>query len=223
MTAVFLQVRLDSSRLPRKALAELGGRTITERCFDALANVQCDRRVLVTEPASLSELEPLARFAVWEVFVGSKDHVLDRFVQAARFTGTTTIVRATGDNPVVSATLANLLLEQHRSVKADYSGFVGAPLGTGVEILEVKALESAWASGPDDYEQEHVSPFLYRRPERFRIHRPEVPLACLAPEARVTIDTSDDLSYLRSLWEGVYRGFPPEVEDIIPWLNTHPR
>ena len=40
MTAVFLQVRLDSSRLPRKALADLGGRTVTERCLDALSGVK---------------------------------------------------------------------------------------------------------------------------------------------------------------------------------------
>lgn len=223
MTSVFLQVRLDSSRLPRKALADLGGKTVTERCFDALAAVRCDHRVLVTEPASLPELQPLARAAGWEVFCGSKDDVLDRFVQAARATGTSTIIRATGDNPVVSASLANLLLERHRAQGADYSGFVGSPVGTGVEILSVPALETAWSSEPDDYEREHVSPFLYRRPGQFVIHRPEAPGPCQSPDSRVTIDTDDDLKFLRSLWEGVYRGFPPEVEDLIPWLNTHPR
>ena len=135
MTSVFLQVRLDSSRLPRKALALLGEKTVTERCFDALAGVRADLRLLVTEPGSAAELEPLARNSGWQVFVGSKDNVLDRFVQAARATGTDTIVRATGDNPVVSASLANDLLQRHRSRGADYSGFVGAPVGHGVEIL----------------------------------------------------------------------------------------
>ena len=223
MTAVFLQVRLDSSRLPRKALAFLGGKTVTERCFDALAAVRTDLRVLVTEPSSALELKPLARNAGWHVFVGDKDNVLDRFVQAARAMGVKTIVRATGDNPLVSARLANELLAHHSNRLGDYSGFVGAPVGTGVEILSVSALEQAWASDPDAYEREHVSPFLYRHPERFVVSRPEVPLTAQAPDARVTLDTDDDLVYLRSLWDAIYRGSPPEVEELIPWLNRHPR
>lgn len=223
MTAVFLQVRLDSTRLPRKALADLGGLPLVVRCFQALDGVRADRRILVTEPASAPELEPLARLAGWETFAGSKDDVLDRFVRAARAYGVTTVVRATGDNPVVSASLANRLLARHRERNSDYSGFQSGPLGTGVEILKVSALEQAWASSPDAYEREHVSPYLYRRPETFAIDRPEVPEACRAPEARVTVDTPEDLAYLRSLWDDVYRGTPPEPEDLIPWLNRHPR
>ena len=223
MTAVFLQVRLDSSRLPRKALADLGGQPVMVRCFEALASVNADLRVLVTEPDSVAELEPLARAAGWSVYVGSKADVLDRFVQAARVFGPDTIVRATGDNPLVSATLANQLADRHRNRGSDYSGFLGGPLGSGVEILRTSGLERAWASEPDSYEREHVAPFLYRRPGIFSIDQPRVPDGWAAPEARVTLDTPDDLAYLRSLWSENYRGQPLEVEHLIPWLNRHPR
>jgi spore coat polysaccharide biosynthesis protein SpsF len=222
MTAVFLQVRLDSTRLPRKALADLGGLPLTRRCFDALGGVHADQRVLVTEPGSAGELEPLAKDAGWSVFVGSKDDVLDRFVQAARRHAVSTIVRATGDNPLVSAALANALLDHHRARRADYSGFTGAPVGTGVEILQTAALERVWSAGPTEYQREHVGPALYQT-EGFAVERPEVPDNCRAPEARVTVDTADDLNYVRSLWSAVYRGRPLEPEDFIPWLNNHPR
>jgi spore coat polysaccharide biosynthesis protein SpsF len=223
MTAIFLQVRLDSSRLPRKALADLGGKPVVVRCFEALDAVTADRKVLVTEPGSHGELEPWARSSGWQTFVGNKDDVLDRFVQGARAFGVDTIIRATGDNPLVSARLANLLALRHSDRSSDYSGFLGGPVGSGVEILRVSALERAWASGPDPYEREHVSPFLYRRPEVFSVDRPEVPGACRAPEARITLDTPEDLAYLRALWAAVYRGEPLEPEDLIPWLNRHPR
>ncbi len=222
MTSVFLQVRLDSSRLPRKALERLGDLTVTERCFEALDGVEADQRILVTEPSSVTELEPLARRAGWKTFTGSKNDVLDRFVRAARATGTTTIIRATGDNPLVSADLANRLLRLHRQTGADYSGFTGAPVGSGVEIVAVGALERAWTSFPDEYEREHVSPYLYRRPEVFRIHRPTVDAEYLWP-GRITIDTQDDLDYLRSAWAEVYQGHPPTLEEVIPWLKRHPR
>ena len=220
---MFLQVRLDSSRLPRKALALLGGLSVAKRCLDALNAVRSDLKVVVTESASAQEMLPLAQEAGWKLFVGSKDDVLDRFVQAARFTGVQTIVRATGDNPLVSAKLANVLLERHLANSSDYSGFVGAPVGTGVEILNAAALERAWSASTDAYDREHVSPYLYRHPDRFSIDRPEVPAEYRAPDARVTLDTSEDLAYLQSLWAAVYRGNPPEVEDLIPWLSRNPR
>jgi len=222
VTAVFLQVRLGSTRLPRKALADLGGRTVTQRCFDALDRVHADVRVLVTEPGSSSELEPLVRDAGWDMFVGSRNDVLDRFVRAARAYAVSTIVRATGDNPLVSAALANELLDRHRRTSADYSGFTGGPVGTGVEILRAAALETAWASSPSEYQREHVGPALYQG-TGFAIERPEVPERCRAPQTSVTIDTADDLAYVRSLWSAVYQGQPPEPEELIPWLNRHPR
>ena len=222
MTGVFLQVRLDSSRYPRKALANLGGKTVVERCLEALNLVPAYVRVVVTEPKSVSALTPLAAGLGWEVFSGSESDVLDRFVQAARAFGCSTLVRATGDNPLVSARLAADLLMRHESEGADYSGFQGGPHGSGVEVIRASALETAWGSQPDAYEREHVCPFLYRRPERFRLFRPEVPAGCLLPQSRITFDTESDYEYLKALWSENYRGIPLEIEELLPWLKTHP-
>lgn len=223
MISVFLQVRLDSTRLPRKALLDLGGRTVLERCLDALGGVRVDQRLVVTEPASADELRPLVEAAGWHLFVGSKDNVLERFVDAARATGTTTIVRATGDNPLVSARLANLALERHLTLEADFTALEVGPLGSGVEVAQAAAYEKALGSAPDAFEREHVSPFLYRRPDQFLVQRTPVPDVCRFPQARITLDTPEDRDYLRALWAAVYRGTPPEVEDLIPWLSQNPR
>ncbi len=222
MTGVFLQVRLDSTRYPRKALADLGGRTVLQRCLDALEGVPAQVHAVVTEPGSLEELSPLVRTAGWQVFSGSRTDVLDRYVQAARFFGCSTVVRATGDNPLVSARLARLLIEKHRAEKADYSGFQGGPHGSGVEIIRVAALEQAWQSAKQDFEREHVCPYLYGNPQLFRLCRPEVPPPSFLPEARVTLDTAADYLYLQRLWSENYRGIPLEIEDLVPWLKTHP-
>ena len=222
-TGVFLQVRLDSQRLPRKALKVLQGKTVTEHCLEALSRVEADCRVLVTEPDSAPALEPLARRLNWQLFVGSKDHVLDRFVSAGRHFPCDWILRATGDNPLVSAAAARAVLDRTREEEGDYGAMTGPPVGTGVEVLRRAALERAWESGPDAYEREHVSPYLYRRPETFRILRFPCPPDWAAPEARVTLDTPEDWWYLEALFHDLYRGGPIELEALIPWLLTHPR
>ena len=110
MTGVFLQVRLDSSRLPRKALLDLGGRPVIVRAMEALDGVPADIRALVTTDDSRASLSPLASSCGWEIHCGSKDDVLSRYLGAASRYGTDTIIRATGDNPLVSGHLAALLM-----------------------------------------------------------------------------------------------------------------
>jgi len=122
MTGVFLQVRLDSTRYPRKALADLGGRTVLQRCLDALEGVPAQVHAVVTEPGSLEELSPLVRTAGWQVFSGSRTDVLDRYVQAARFFGCSTVVRATGDNPLVSARCFSISKRASRVFRGDRMG-----------------------------------------------------------------------------------------------------
>ena len=221
-TSVFLQVRLDSSRLPRKALLPLADRLVVEHAMRALDAVRADSRMLLTTDDSAAELTPLAEKAGWGLFIGPKDDVLERFVLAARQTGCTRIVRATGDNPLVSAMMANRALELYDATEADYAGLAGLPVGSGVEVIRTSCLEQAWKEAEDPYEREHVAPFLYRRPERYRIVIPEAPESCRAPGRRITLDTREDHERLKRIYGDLYRGRPLELGDVVPWLNDHP-
>ena len=42
---------------------------------------------------------------------------------------------------------------------------VGYPHGLDTEVVAVSALDDAYARGPDDYEREHATPFIWRRSE----------------------------------------------------------
>jgi len=219
MTAIFLQVRLDSTRLPRKALLELAGLSVVEHAMRSLNGVSADVRVLLTTGDSAGELEMPARSAGWEVFTGPKDDVLERFILASRRYGVQRIVRATGDNPLVSASMAEAALDLSRETLADYAGFGALPLGSGVEILDAAALEEAYRDAEDPYEREHVAPFLYRHPERFRIVVPEAPESCRGPGMRLTLDTPEDYTFLAQLFDELYEGEPLDLDRVLPWLR----
>jgi len=216
---LFLQARLGSTRLPRKALLPLGGTTVLQLAMRALARVGVEVRALLTEPASESAFAGLAREEGFELFVGSEEDVLDRFCRAAARFGVRRVVRATGDNPLVSPAQVRSLLELHEARGWQLSHYLGPPLGTGVEVVEASALAEAGECAVDPYEREHVTPYLYRHPERFRVGEPPCPAAWHMPEARLTLDTAEDYEQLQALFGALYRGQPLETEELVRWLR----
>lgn len=219
MTGVFLQARLGSSRLANKALLELGGHAVVEHAMLSLRRVPAACHVLLTDEASARLLGMRARRCRFDVFVGPEENVLERFVLAARTWGVDEIVRATGDNPLVSWELARMAVALRRREDADYAAFDGPPLGTGVEVVRADALERALAESRDPHDLEHVSPYLYRTPDRFTVVRVPAPPAYRLPDARVTLDTADDYAFLLRLFARVYDGAPPAALRLVRALR----
>jgi len=216
MTGVVLQARLGSSRLPRKALLPFGGGTLVESALRRLKRIRADVYVLATEAKSAPELSPLAERFGFFLFIGPEDDVLARYCGAIREFRLDAVVRATGDNPFVSPEAASELLEDPETAEADYAAHQGMPLGFGVEVVKAAALLSAESEARDPYEREHVCPFLYRRPERFRIYRPQAPARFQAPDSRMTVDTAED--YERALKAFYACGEDPSSDVLMKWL-----
>ena len=197
---------------------KLADLTVVEHAMRALNSVEASNRMLLTTEDSVSDLRPLAEKTGWGVFVGPKEDVLARYILAAREQGPQRLIRATGDNPLVSAVMANAALKLSAETGAHYAGFSELPVGSGVEIIEVDALEQAYTEAVDPYEREHVAPFLYRRPERFRIMIPPAPDGFRAPGTRITLDTSDDYNFLQALYTELYSGEPLDLDQVVPYL-----
>lgn len=192
MTALVLQARLDSSRLPSKALLPLGGEPLLSRVMEALTHVEADTRVLACPQDCARDFEPLAQRAGFRVVVGPKDDVLARYCVAVRVTGADRVIRATGDNPFVFADAASALAAEAESIGADYAAFAALPYGAGVEAVASEALLRAEREATLPAEREHVCPFLYTHPDFFLLHRPLAPREWRGGTMRVTVDTPDD-------------------------------
>jgi len=217
---VFIQVRLGSTRLPAKALLPLSGGTIIQHVMRSMSLVPADVHALVTEAGSAEALAPFAREEGFAVFVGPEDDVLARYCMASRKYGVDTVIRATGDNPLTSAGLARSILAEHRRCGADVSHYIGVPLGSGVEVIRSESLHAAEREGVDPADREHVTPFLYRHRERFRIEEPKAPPGFELPEARVTVDTEQDYLLVKRIFEELYRGAPIEALEIVSWFRA---
>ena len=140
---VMLQARIGSQRLPGKVLMPLAGQSMLGHCLLALRQMRAHRYLVVTDPISAAQIRGEVEARGFELFVGSEHDVLQRYADAARYAGADTVVRATGDAPLVSAPLADRILRRHARVGADLSHYLGMPLGTGVEVISAAALRAA--------------------------------------------------------------------------------
>ena len=223
-TGVVVQMRLDSSRLPRKALLPLGSGTLASAVLHRLHCLPVDEFVLATDPDSAATLEGIASQWGFKVYAGSRDDVLDRYIKAAEYFGLERLVRATGDNPLVSNELAAQLivsidaLEGQTGSPVDYAGHIGMPLGMGVELVRLSALRRAAAESSDPYDHEHVCPYLYRNPSSFRIELLACPAGYGLSQARLTIDTPMDYQELLSIYAAL--GCNPSDAEVMDYLRA---
>jgi len=196
-----VQARTGSSRLPGKVLAEVGGLPLLELMLRRLAPLAVDRVVVATTTAPSDDaVAVLAHDAGAAVIRGDEQDVLARFAAALREHPADVVVRLTADCPFVDPELVATGLREQERDDADHVSNVLVrthPDGLDFEVVRAEALLAAAREAVAAAEREHVTPFLFRRPERFRLRavREEVSLGHL----RWTVDTAEDLQFVRSI------------------------
>jgi len=203
LTAVILQSRIDSSRLPGKALLLLDGKPLVFRVMEALNHVDSDLRILACTDDSYSLFKPLAEDAGFMIHAGPKEDVLERYCQVIRKYSIKRVIRATGDNPFVFTDAASSINSEASAINADYGGYKELPYGAGVESIDANALLRAQQEAALASEREHVCPYLYNHPELFKIHRPAAPLKWNHPGIRLTVDTAEDFDRAKALYSAL--------------------
>ena len=222
-TGVVLQARLDSARLPAKALLPLGGRPLIYRVMEALRRVEADVYVLASPENCAGQFSPLAEEAGFVFCPGPEEDVLGRYCLAIRRHSIDRVIRATADNPFVFARAAAAINAEALALDADYAAYSGLPYGAGVESVSAEALlraeretSPAPEGSPQPPEREHVCPYLYGHPELFLLHRPLVRRDWRGPSIRITVDTREDYERCLRLWDAL-------PDTTVPGASGFPR
>lgn len=220
MTGIFLQVRLDSARLPRKALLPLPGGTVIQHAMASLKQVKADVYALLTDEESSHSLKVLARNEGFEVFVGPKEDVLKRYRLGADHFNTDLVIRATGDNPLVSPCMAQRIIRAHSEKGSQLSHYTGLPIGAGIEVVSKEALVRADEAARDPFEREHLTTYMYRNSKEFILHEPGAPEEFFYPDLKISIDTREDYDFILKVYEELYEGVPIETDRVIQWHKS---
>ena len=212
-TAAFIQARIGSTRLPGKVLADLAGRPVLEHVVRRVVAVpEIDQVAIVTSDLQRDDqIEALCEALDIACVRGSETDVLERFQKAAELLKPVNVVRVTGDCPLLDpSVLADLIRLFERSA-ADLAtvaagepatpGLRRFPRGLDAEIFTASALRIASAEATSLFDHEHVTPFIWSRPERFKVVflEPE----CDLSQYSLTLDTEADLLRIRSIYERV--------------------
>ncbi len=207
-----IQARTSSTRLPKKILKELpygSGITVLEQVMKRLSKSQELDEIIIatTENAEDDEIVKVVEKQHVKWFRGSKEDVLSRYYLVAEENNIDIVVRVTSDCPCIDAEIVDLVINEHIKIVADYTSnslVRTYPHGLDVEVFNFNVLEKAYKNAKKAYEREHVTPYIHRNPQVFKINQVKAPKELYAPDIRVTLDTEEDYALLCAVFDYLY-------------------
>ncbi|EMO30082.1 cytidylyltransferase [Leptospira interrogans serovar Bataviae str. HAI135] len=222
-----LQARTSSSRLPQKVLMEILNKSMLELQLERESRSKMIDKLVVATSDSKSDddLENLCKKLNIACVRGSLDDVLDRFYQAAKIYEPQWIVRLTGDCPLVDPFLLDEIIQFTISNDYDYgTNAIQAtyPDGLDVEVFKFSALEDAWNHATLLSQREHVTSYINRQSDKFKIghYKSSKDLSHL----RWTVDEREDFELVKNIYENLYPTNPEfTTNDILNYLELNPQ
>jgi spore coat polysaccharide biosynthesis protein SpsF len=202
---VIILARLDSSRLPGKALADVSGRPLLWYIASRLIGKATFPVILATSERPVDDrLAQVAEGFGLLVFRGPLEDVAARFLAAADTYGLDAAFRANGDSPFVELSLLRDAARLYQERDVDLVTNLRPrthPYGVSVELVRISALRSCMEKTSNRDDREHVTSALYRMLPAERIASiVEAGQPADGPQTRVrlTVDNAGDLAAFRA-------------------------
>lgn len=226
-TVGIIQARTGSTRLPGKILKPILGEPMLARMLERVEQAKkLDAFVLATTDKPEDDATAiLAASAGVRVCRGSESDVLDRFYTAAKDAEAETVVRMTGDCPLMDPEVIDLVVTHFEDAKGaiDYCGTPSNyPEGLDIEVFTFAALEEAVREAKLPSEREHVTPYIKNHPERFTCdtwREGEQDNSAM----HWSVDTQADFDFVTKVYEQLYSANPCFTkDDVLALLAQRP-
>ncbi len=211
MILAILQARMSSTRLPGKVLRPLAGAPMVLRQIERIGRAGRidDLVAAISDDPTDDVLNDVLQHNAVRVFRGPLQDVLARFVGALdAHGGAEHVVRLTADCPFADPEVIDAVIARHLESGADYTSNTPErrtfPKGLDCEAMTSQTLRDADAEAKAGDEREHVTQFIYRRPDRFAIAAVDQDRD--EGEVRWTVDTPADYAFASMVYDGLYPG-----------------
>lgn len=229
---IIVQARMGSTRLPGKILRPFyQDKSILDILLDKLHNVEGTKIIVATSTSpNNDELEKYLLQRGEQVYRGSENDVLARFIGAAETYGIDAIIRICSDNPFIDYEGVNLLIEKAKESDADYIGFQinGMPsikthFGFWGEYVTLDALKKVRDTSDDGIVHEHVTIYIYTHPDEYCCKWVECPEFLQGrDDIRLTIDTEKDMENAQTVFSNLSKENESfGLRDVVTYLESH--
>lgn len=223
-TVIIVQSRMTSTRLPGKILKPVLGKPLLEYQIERLKKITAADEIVIATTTNREDevIVDLCNKLAISCYRGSETDVLARYYEAAVKHQADIVVRITSDCPVVDPEVCQHAIDYFLSQpKYNYIRLEHYPRGLDAEIFSFNVLADCFRKATLQPDREHVTPFIYRHPEDYRIKR----LYCSTNYShhRWTVDTPEDFELIKKIIEAVYPIKPSfSFIDILNILEKNP-
>jgi spore coat polysaccharide biosynthesis protein SpsF len=223
-----IQARMNSSRLPGKVLKCVNGKPLLAYQVERLLRVKnIDKLVIATTKHSNDDpIVELCKENGITCFRGDENDVLFRYYEVAKAQSAQTIVRITGDCPLIDPNIVGEVIERYldERPKYDYVSNIqkrSFPRGMDTEIFSMEVLEKTHQTASSKYDREHVTPYMYHEHSSFSIDN--VSAEENYSHFRWTLDTQEDFQFIKKIIEILYPSCKTfTMKDILDLLEKRP-
>jgi len=208
---------MGSTRFPGKVMMKLDEKfTVLDYVIRQLGHSKSLENIIIAT-TYLEQDDVIVQYASnngLAYFRGEPLDVLDRYYKCAKEFSLDTIVRMTSDAPFLDPTIVDKVISKFQETSCDFASnniTRTYPIGIDAEIFSWKVLEKTWKEAELPSEREHVTTFMKKNKEIFKLYNLENNQKI--PIYRLAIDRKEDLKFLRAIAANITKQ-PILMEDI---------
>ncbi len=225
-TGIIVQARLNSKRFPEKILKKIyKDYSVIDFLLQRIKKTKLVNKFILAVPlVNKGKFTTIARRNNFELFCGSENNVLKRYYDAATKYRLDIIIRITSDSPLMNSSILDNAIKNYKNRKVDYYNNIlkpSYPMGIHIEIFNYKTLKKLSRNVKDKNFKEHVTPYIYNNPNKFKIFTSE--LKKKFHNYRLTIDYKQDLKLLQKTIKISKKGIDVTYQDIINIIKKNPK
>ncbi|RDY23314.1 acylneuraminate cytidylyltransferase [Romboutsia maritimum] len=224
-----IQARVGSTRLPRKVLKNIKGKTILAHVVERVKQSKyIDEIVIATSDLDKDDdiVKEVNKIGVL-YFRGNELDVLSRYYGAAKSRRADVIVRITSDCPLIDPNIIDNLVKYYLENSYDIVTNAVAdlskrtyPRGLDTEVFSFKMLRLANENANKTYQREHVTPYIYEHAENIYYYLNKFDYS----KYRWTVDTKEDYILIKKIYEHFYKGKHDfYLDEVVKFMEKNPK
>ena len=225
MITCIIQARMGSTRLPGKTMEKITkDKRVIDFVVEQLKFSKIIEKIIVAIPDEIEDDVTYDHLISRNIslYRGSLNNVLDRYYQCANSNSSSIIIRITADCPLIDPQIVDKVITKFIENEFDYVANTHPrtfPYGTETEVFSFNALKRAWEETNDEFDKEHVTPYFYNNPDKFKIGN--FSQNTNQSHYRWTIDYVEDLELVKEIVDKIPKS-PILTQYIIDLLEKNP-